>query len=374
MPLRVSIILPTFNRAHLIAETIESILAQTRQPDEIIVVDDGSTDGTAGVLARFDALTVIRIKNGGKAAALNKALSLVSGDLIWIVDDDDLLLPDACALLAAPLETDAELDFCAGRHLDFEVDSKGARQIRDPGYMRESASDEIFPDLLEGCHIFQPGLLVRRRVYEEVGPFNTDLVRSQDYEMVLRIARRRRGKQLKETVFLHREHSGLRGSASTQFAASNNADKWAAYNRIIFTNLLSDLPDRDMLAKSQLDACPVELQARTARIKRGCVLARQRMWPEAVSAWQDAARMHPSELTDFERDMLARSPNSTLGAPELFLSPEVRAGFRALTRMSAPGPEIAKLVKRAGRWHVKAAIKSRDWPVVLNGLRLLLGR
>lgn len=374
MQLRISVILPTFNRAHLIGETIESILAQTRQPDEILVIDDGSTDGTAGVLQRFDALTVIRVENGGKAAALNLALGMVSGDLIWIVDDDDLLLPEACALLAAPLETDPDIDFCAGRHLDFEVDAEGERQIRAPGYMRDSAPDEIFSDLLEGCHIFQPGLLVRRDVYQKVGPFNTGLVRSQDYEMLLRIARRHSGLQLKDTVFLHREHAGVRGSASAQFAASNNADKWASYNRVIFTKLLGDLSDNDLIAASQLKLLPAKVHSRAARIKRGCVLARQRMWSEAVVAWQEAAKMHDSKLTAFERDMLARSPNSTLGAPELFMVPEVRRAFHALTRLPAPGPEIARIVRRAARWHVKAAMKSRNWLLMMSGLLFLAGR
>ncbi|MDB6454791.1 glycosyltransferase family 2 protein [Falsirhodobacter sp. 20TX0035] len=375
MKQRISVILPTYNRASLIGETIESLLAQTRKPDEILVIDDGSTDGTAEVLAGYEGLRVVRIPNGGKASALNLAMGMISGDLVWIVDDDDLLLPEACAALSAPLEADEDLGFCAGRHIDFEVDpASGQKVTRPPGYMRDSAPDQIFPDLLEGCHIFQPGLMVRRRVYDAVGPFDTSLVRSQDYEMLLRIARSHRGLQLPDTVFLHREHKGTRGTATTSFAASRNSDMWAVYNRIIFELMLAGLSDAQLIAASDLDAVPQPLHARAARIKRGCVLARQRMWPEAVAAWREAAGMQASALSGLERDMLARSPNSALGAPELFASAEVRAGLLALSRMPGPGPEIVAVLRRAARWHVRAAIKARDWRCGLNGARFLLGR
>lgn len=372
---RVSVILPTYNRAGLIDETIRSLMAQIRRPDEILIIDDGSTDDTASVLAKYDELTVVRIQNSGKAAALNHAFKMVSGDLIWILDDDDLLQPEACAVLSAPLESDPALDFCAGKYLDFEVDPKtGEKHIRSPGYMRTSTPEQIFPDLLEGCHIFQPGLMVRRRVYDEVGPFDTGLIRSQDYEMLLRISRNYRGLQVPDIVFLHREHKGVRGTATKSFAASSNSDTWAAYNRVIFSRLLEDLADKDMVAPSDLKVLAADIRPRAARIKRGCVLARQRMWPEAIAAWHEAAEMCNSPLTNFEREMLLRSPNSSLGAPELFTSPHVRANFAALRRMPKPGPQIAKIVRHAARWHIRAAVKSRDWRFAINGVKFIIGK
>ena len=375
MKQRISVILPTYNRAHLIGETIQSLLEQTRIPDEILVIDDGSIDGTPGVLARYENLRVVRTENKGKASALNLALTLVSGDLVWIVDDDDLLLPHACRVLSAPLEDDPGLDFCAGRHLDFEVDEgTGQKVTRPPGYMRNSSPGQIFPDLLEGCHVFQPGLMVRKRVYDAVGPFDASLIRSQDYEMILRMARRHRGMQLPEVVFLHREHGGRRGSASDGFAAIENADRWAAFNRRIFLPLLDDLADEELLAGEDLGPLPPALRRRAARVKRGCVLARQRMWHEAVAAWQEATAMDPAPLTELEREMLARSPNSALGAPELFADAAVRRGLVALSRMVSPGPEMAAILRRASRWHVRAAIRAGDWRHAGRGVRLLLAR
>lgn len=372
---RISVVLPTYNRAHLIGETIRSLLGQTRRPDEILVIDDGSTDETPAVLAGHEGLRVVRTDNRGKASALNLALTLISGDLVWIVDDDDLLLPDACMALSAPLEADPDLDFCAGRHLDFEVDKGTGQKItRPPGYMRDSSPEQIFPDLLEGCHVFQPGLMVRKRVYDAVGPFDAGLVRSQDYEMILRIARHHRGIQLPEVVFLHREHGGRRGSATEGFAAAENADRWAAFNRRIFVPLLDGLAEEELLAGEDPDRLPPVLRPRAARVKRGCVLARQRMWSEALAAWREAAAMAAAPLAPAEREMLARSPNSALGAPELFSSPEVRSGLAALSRMAAPGAEMAAIIRRASRWHVRAALQARDWHRAAQGVRFLLAR
>lgn len=166
------------------------------------------------------------------------------------------------------------------------------------------------------------GLIVRRRVYDEVGPFDEELVRSQDYEMLLRIARRYPGLMLPEVVFLHREHSGVRGTATVSFSASENADRWARFNRDIFTRVLDSLADHELLAPSDLAALPEAQRPRACRIKRGCVLARQRMWTEAVKAWRQAAAMDATPLSWLERDFLARSPNSALGAPKLFDNPK----------------------------------------------------
>lgn len=371
----ISVILPTYNRAHLIGETIQSLLEQTRMPDEILVIDDGSTDGTPEVLARHEGLRVVQTENKGKASALNLALSLISGDLVWVVDDDDLLLPHACMALSAPLEADQGLDFCAGRHIDFEVDERTGRKItRLPGYMRDSLPKQIFPDLLEGCHVFQPGLMVRKRVYDAVGPFDASLVRSQDYEMILRIARHHRGMQLPEAVFLHREHRGRRGTAANGFAAAENSDRWAAFNRRVFTRLLDGLADQELLAGDDLAQLPSALRPRAARVKRGCVLARQRMWPEAIAAWREAAAMGSAPLSGIEREMLARSPNSALGAPELFADAKVRSGLAALSRMASPGAEMAAVLRRASRWHIRMAIRAGEWRQAMRGVRLLLAR
>ena len=91
---KVSVVIPTYNRAHLICETIDSILAQTYKDYEIIVVDDGSTDNTQEVLKRYgDKVRYFYQQNQGQASAWNFAVRQSSGEYIALLDSDDLWLP-----------------------------------------------------------------------------------------------------------------------------------------------------------------------------------------------------------------------------------------------------------------------------------------
>jgi len=91
---RVSTVIPTYNRAALVCRAVESALAQDAPPDEIIVVDDGSTDGTADALARFgDRVRCVRQANAGVAAARNRGVRAATGEWVAFLDDDDVWLP-----------------------------------------------------------------------------------------------------------------------------------------------------------------------------------------------------------------------------------------------------------------------------------------
>ena len=97
----ISVVVPTFNRASLISETLDRILKQTRKPDEIIVVNDGSTDDTLSVLRHYrEQLRVISIPNSGDLVARNTGLQIARGDLVAFCDDDDLWQNDFIRLMA----------------------------------------------------------------------------------------------------------------------------------------------------------------------------------------------------------------------------------------------------------------------------------
>lgn len=356
---KVAVIIPTFNRGHLIGETVSSLLKQTRRPDEILIFNDGSTDDTLQSLSPFGSeISVVSHENRGKAATLNLALQQAVSDIIWICDDDDLLEPTACETLASTLEANEQLSFAAGRHMDFVISSDtGARQVRPPGHWRPSKQDEIFPDLLEGCHIFQPGLMVRKTAYAEAGPFNESLTRSQDYEMLLRLARRFTGNLTDQLVFLHREHDGARGSAEAQFSASQNADKWAQFNRIIFEPLLADLSDHEVFPKSVWDQMPEDHRPRAVLMKKACICARQRMWDTAIDYWSSAADSpNQMNLTDIETDLIARSTTSSLGADELLMDQDIQSAIKQLSQISRTGEAIVSNLKQSSRWMLKRAV------------------
>jgi glycosyltransferase involved in cell wall biosynthesis len=98
--MRISVIITTYNRAHVVGEAIESVLAQTRAPDEIIVVDDGSADDTLARLAAFEGrITVIAKANGGVSSARNAGIAAATGEWVTFLDDDDIWYPERLAIL-----------------------------------------------------------------------------------------------------------------------------------------------------------------------------------------------------------------------------------------------------------------------------------
>ena len=107
-----SVIIPTYNRANYVVEAVESVLQQTYQGFELIVVNDGSTDDTAEVIRRFgDRIRYMEKANGGKASAVNLGLKYMTGEYVWILDDDDIALPNKLELHAAQFAADPDLKF-----------------------------------------------------------------------------------------------------------------------------------------------------------------------------------------------------------------------------------------------------------------------
>jgi glycosyltransferase involved in cell wall biosynthesis len=112
-PLLISCIVPVFNGERYLGEAIDSILAQTYRPVEIIVVDDGSTDGTAAVAARYgDRIRYVRQNNGGAPTARNLGLSVAMGEFVAFLDSDDLWHPEKLQRQMACFEARADLDLC----------------------------------------------------------------------------------------------------------------------------------------------------------------------------------------------------------------------------------------------------------------------
>lgn len=187
---RVSVIIPTYNRAALLGDAIASVLAQSYQDFEVIVADDGSTDETAAVVARFGAPVrhLLLPHRGQPAAPRNSALAVANGEYIAFLDSDDLYLPHKLALQVPVLEANANVG---------GVYSNGHFFIDKPdqptGYVQDglpTPSGAIFDDLLRGNFLSTPVVLIRRSVLQEVGGYNEDpaLLLSEDYELWLRLA------------------------------------------------------------------------------------------------------------------------------------------------------------------------------------------
>jgi glycosyltransferase involved in cell wall biosynthesis len=131
--LAVSVVIPTYNRAHLLPNALRSVLAATRQGDEVIVVDDGSTDDTEGALAPWrERIQYIRVPNGGAGAARNRGVRLATKPLVAFLDSDDEWLPDKLELQRALMSARPDVLFCFS---DFSM--RDAAGIEHHRYLRK---------------------------------------------------------------------------------------------------------------------------------------------------------------------------------------------------------------------------------------------
>jgi glycosyltransferase involved in cell wall biosynthesis len=178
----VSVIIPTYNRSALLTLTVNSVLQQRYSAVEVLVVDDGSTDDTALVLASYgSAVRVIHQQNQGGTAARNTGLREARGAYISVLDHDDLLHTDKLALQVAALQANPEL---GAVHCRWQVIDADGRVIDRIGPL---PAGDLYAGLIRGCFIWSGGPLVRREWVQRVGKFDT-AIWSSDWDYWLRLA------------------------------------------------------------------------------------------------------------------------------------------------------------------------------------------
>lgn len=167
----VSAILPAYNAERYIGEAIASVFRQTHRPIEVIVVDDGSTDGTAAVAEAYgDKVRVIRQKNTGQAIARNVGLAAARGDFVAFLDADDVWTDDHLEELLPPLL----LGEC-------EVSRGLVRYVRDKGLPTEEVSESLLLEPLVGACVYAAS------VFQTVGKFDEDLRQGEDFDFAIRL-------------------------------------------------------------------------------------------------------------------------------------------------------------------------------------------
>jgi len=173
----ISCIVPVYNCELYLREAIDSILAQTYRPLEIVVVDDGSTDGTADVVASYGArLLYLRQGNAGPAAARNRGLKLAEGEFVAFLDADDVWHPDKLMRQMACFTTHPKLELC----LTY-VENVWIRELKAE---RERLQNHKFARPLPG-YLIQT-LLARRTLFDTLGFFDPALQPSEDTDWFLR--------------------------------------------------------------------------------------------------------------------------------------------------------------------------------------------
>jgi glycosyltransferase involved in cell wall biosynthesis len=182
----VSVVIPTWNRRDLVTRALTSVVAQSRPPEEILVIDDGSTDGTAeAVLQAFAGVRVLSQENRGVSAARNRGLREASGRWIAFLDSDDEWHPRK---LARQLESLAGSPGALLCHTD-EIWIRHGRRV-NPGAKHRKQGGRIFERCLALCAISPSSALLHRSLFDDVGLFDETLPACEDYDLWLRITSR----------------------------------------------------------------------------------------------------------------------------------------------------------------------------------------
>lgn len=223
---RVSVVLPAYNVREHIGEAIRSVLAQDRPDLEIVVVDDGSRDGTADLVARdFPQVRLFRKSNGGAATARNRGMREARGEFVAFLDSDDVWLPGKLAAQIAYLDAHPSVGmvcsgfshWMAGDDGVFPEPSSLHPPVADIGIDRE-CSGWVYHKLLLGNFVWTSTVVMRRTLIERIGEYDESLRLGQDYDYFLRAARETEIHRLSGTMALYRKH---RGSATARGADAN---------------------------------------------------------------------------------------------------------------------------------------------------------
>ena len=199
---KVSICTPTYNRKDYLKETLDSIFAQTYRDYEVIVVDDGSTDGTEQMIKKTGCpVRYYWQENQGEAATRNKLIGLAEGQFITFIDSDDILMPDAIERMVNVMEAENEEVIVYGSYLRIDKDGNVCGRCK-----RKLHSGKITKHLFQNIFVHSCGSMLPKRVLKAAGGFDETLPVCCDYDLWLRLSLSHRFIALPEPTFKRRRH------------------------------------------------------------------------------------------------------------------------------------------------------------------------
>jgi glycosyltransferase involved in cell wall biosynthesis len=189
----VSVIIPTYNRAALIGETIENVFQQTYRDMEVIVVDDGSTDNTSEQLALFgDRIRVISQSNAGASAARNRGVEAAEGEIIAFQDSDDSWMPSKLERQVALLNRAGSDVPCCLCSAEMHFTERGPCTSFDLAWLHPDADSGLWLNAAEVLAttsvLFNQCAAIRKGAFEKVGGFNEAYRYMEDYDLALRLS------------------------------------------------------------------------------------------------------------------------------------------------------------------------------------------
>ena len=181
--MKVSVVIPTFNRINLLERAVNSVIRQTKNAFEIIVIDDGSDDNSSEMVKqKFGSVILVRQENYGVSAARNRGIEISKGDWIALLDSDDEWKPNKLEKQINALSEDPDCFFC---HTNETWIRNGVRV--NQGKRHKKYGGYIFDKCLDICRISPSSTLFKKNILEHVGWFDTQLPVCEDYDLWLRI-------------------------------------------------------------------------------------------------------------------------------------------------------------------------------------------
>jgi len=295
---RVSVVIPCFNAERYIAATLRSVLQQTDVELEIIVVDDGSTDGSIAVVQQqFPQVRLIPVANGGVASARNAGIAAATGEWVAFCDADDIWLPGK---LAAQFDAMARVPGCRMSYTAWHVWTCAepepdaallhslAAQAGDMQHWT-GATGWLYPELLLDCVVWTSTVLMQRSLLAEIGDFDTSLRIGEDYDLWLRASRVTPIERVARPLALYRQHPA---------SITRSAPKANYKGRIVQSALarwgyagpdgrrVDESAVRRMLAKTWSDYAAAQLAAGERAAARSSVREALYRQPAHIAGWK----------------------------------------------------------------------------------------
>ncbi|MDH3974418.1 MAG: glycosyltransferase [Deltaproteobacteria bacterium] len=279
---RVSVIIPTYNRAHFIAECLESVLNQTCGDYEVILIDDGSTDDTEAVIKPYlDRIRYIKQENQGNAGARNSGVELAKGEILAFNDSDDLWLPDKLEKQINYLDEHPQVDMVCGNGLFF-----GSHKLEGKPVIPFKRAVPLERDGVSLASIFMksslrtPTMVVRRKVFHKVGGFDPDFKVCVDLDFAFRVLMHFNVAFMNEPLFKLRKHDGHVGGDS---------ERRTLYNIRAIEKLLRDYAEaKDLIGEENIKR---RISYRYCRL--GSIYGRKGRKKDALDAFKKALAYRP---------------------------------------------------------------------------------
>jgi glycosyltransferase involved in cell wall biosynthesis len=188
---KVTVVIPAYNHEQYVGEAIQSVLDQTFQDFELIIINDGSTDGTESEILKFrdDRIRYYQQENRGLSATLNRGIGLATGGYFNFLPSDDAFYTEKLEMQLRIFEKDAGLGLVFAYPQLIDATGKEIKDdpVTDWAAVPYETKEEIFPALFERDFLSAPTALIRMECFERVGLFDTSLKTAQDYDMWMRI-------------------------------------------------------------------------------------------------------------------------------------------------------------------------------------------